>query len=477
MKPLKKRFVALLTAGLVTISALTPVSAKGVLNMKDMYRDQWFYSAANYCISNSLMVGTTDDTFSPKQDVTRAMFVQTLYRMSEEKFKGKGTSYSDVKKKDWFKEAVDWASNNEIVKGTSKTEFQPQELITREQIAVMMQNYAKYKGFITDDDPGTREDLSRFSDEGQISYWARDSVSWVVGERLLGGYTDGTLLPQNTTNRAEVAVVIAKFCDVFQNPGSVDWAMVRGVNHMGYNLTTPENTHWAFDASKYNGFNYVETDVRLTKDRVPVLLHDATINRTARNKDGSKIEGNLYLSSLTFDEVRQYDFGIFFDEQYAGTQIPSLDEFIAQCRKLGLHPYLELKPDVGYNDEDIENIVKIVKKYKWQYNTTWISYSDAILAKVEKLLPEARLGVVCNYVAPTVIPQAKKLQNGKNQVFIDSLKFDPDSIQQCRESGFPMEVWVIDDENIILNLDRYISGLTSNRYSASALINKQKHEN
>ena len=474
---MRRKLIALITAMVLLMSVIPAVSAKGVLNMKDMYRDQWFYSAANYCISNSLMVGTSNVSFSPKNDVTRAMFVQTLYRMSEEKFSGKSVSFTDVKKKDWFKEAVDWAASHKIVRGVSKKEFHPQDAITREQIAVMIKNYAKYRKYIKNDETIDSTVLDQYADRDSISSWAKKALAWAVNMHLIGGYTDGTILPKETTNRAEVAVVIAKFCDVLQNPGSVDWAMVRSVNHMGYNLTTPENTEWAFDAAKYNGFNYVETDVRLTKDRVPVLLHDATINRTARYTDGSKLQGNVYLSSLTYDEVRKYDFGIFFNEKYKGTKIPSLEEFIAQCRKLGLHPYLELKPDVGYGEEDIKKIVSIVQKYKWQYNTTWIGYSDRLLKMVREFLPEARLGVVCNYVAPSVIPAARELQNGKNTVFIDSLKFDPDSIELCRKNDFPMEIWVVDDENIILNLDRYVSGVTSNRYSASALLNKHRMAN
>ena len=182
----------------------------------------------------------------------------------------------------------------------------------------MIKNYAKYKKYIREEDTTGVTVLDQFSDRDNVSSWAKKALAWAVKEHLIGGYTDGTILPKETTNRAEVSVVIAKFCDVFQNPGSVDWAMVRSINHMGFNLTTPENTEWSFDAAKFNGFNYVETDVRLTKDRVPVLLHDATINRTARNADGSKLQGNVYLSSLTFDEVRKYDFGLFYNEKYKG---------------------------------------------------------------------------------------------------------------------------------------------------------------
>ena len=97
---MRRKLTALAAALMILVSVLPAASAKGVLNMKDMYRDQWFYSAANYCISNSLMVGTSNVSFSPKNDVTRAMFVQTLYRMSEEKYTGKSVSFTDVKKKE-----------------------------------------------------------------------------------------------------------------------------------------------------------------------------------------------------------------------------------------------------------------------------------------------------------------------------------------------------------------------------------------
>ena len=210
---MRRKLIALVTALVLLMSVIPAVSAKGVLNMKDMYRDQWFYSAANYCISNSLMVGTSNVSFSPKNDVTRAMFVQTLYRMSEEKFTGKSVSFNDVKKKDWFKEAVDWAASHKIVRGVSKKEFHPQDAITREQIAVMIKNYAKYRKYIKNDEAIDSTVLDQYADRDSISSWAKKALAWAVNMHLIGGYTDGTILPKETTNRAEVAVVIAKFCE------------------------------------------------------------------------------------------------------------------------------------------------------------------------------------------------------------------------------------------------------------------------
>ena len=96
---------------------------------------------------------------------------------------------------------------------------------------------------------------------------------------------------------------------------------VKAVAHRGYSSTAPENTLPAYKLAKQNGFNYVECDVSMTSDGVPMLLHDATINRTSN--------GSGTLSQMTYAEVREYDFGSWKSSAYAGTVIPTFEEFIA----------------------------------------------------------------------------------------------------------------------------------------------------
>ena len=91
---------------------------------------------------------------------------------------------------------------------------------------------------------------------------------------------------------------------------------VKGVNHRGYSTVAPENTLPAYVLSRKMGFQYAECDVSFTSDGVPVLLHDSTIDRTS--------DGSGSIGSLTLEEVRQYDFGSWKGEQYAGTKIPTL---------------------------------------------------------------------------------------------------------------------------------------------------------
>lgn len=109
----------------------------------------------------------------------------------------------------------------------------------------------------------------------------------------------------------------------------------------------------AFQSALLRGYKAVETDVQFTKDNVPVILHDSTINRTSN--------GSGRIMDLTFDEVRQYDFGSWKSEAYADEKIPSFQEFIEFCKENSVHPYIELKTTITQNDiEKIQKLLEIV---------------------------------------------------------------------------------------------------------------------
>ncbi|MDW4573158.1 glycerophosphodiester phosphodiesterase family protein [Microbacterium sp. M3] len=91
-------------------------------------------------------------------------------------------------------------------------------------------------------------------------------------------------------------------------------------SHRGGAATAPENTLPAVTAALAGGFEYVEVDVALTADRHPVLMHDNSVDRTT--------DGHGRLAALTLAEVRALDAGAWFDEAYAGTPVPTLDEFL-----------------------------------------------------------------------------------------------------------------------------------------------------
>ena len=104
---------------------------------------------------------------------------------------------------------MNWAAECGIVNGFGDGTFGPEQNITREQMAQILMNYAKYKGY----DMTAKGDVSAFTDAAEISGWAQDAVSWAVGEKILSGKGNGILDPAGTATRAEVAQIFMNFCE------------------------------------------------------------------------------------------------------------------------------------------------------------------------------------------------------------------------------------------------------------------------
>lgn len=239
---------------------------------------------------------------------------------------------------------------------------------------------------------------------------------------------------------------------------------VKAVNHRGYSTGAPENTIPAYIMSKQKGFTYVECDVSFTSDGVAVLLHDATIDRTS---NGS---GNI--SNMTYEQVLQYDFGSWLSSEYEGVKIPTFMEFIILCKRLGLHPYIELKSNGSYTQAQITQIVKEVEKCGMTGKVTYISFNNTYLGYVKNADSNARLGLLANPLNSTKISQAVALKTDTNEVFMDAkLSTVTDSlINSCISNGLPLEVWTINTEGEIISMPSYVSGVTSDNLIAGEIL-------
>ncbi len=173
-------------------------------------RTHWAKSAIESAVAKGLFAGTSPTTFHPDQAMNRAMLVTVLYRMEKEPTaEGRGKSFADVSAGAYYAKAVAWASDKGIVAGYSETQFGPEDTITREQLAVILNRYATYKGHNT----SKTADLAAFQDADQISEWARVPVQWANVMKLLNGRTSTTLAPKGSATRAEVAKILVTFQD------------------------------------------------------------------------------------------------------------------------------------------------------------------------------------------------------------------------------------------------------------------------
>lgn len=179
------------------------------LPFSDVRIADWFYNDVKYVYEKGMMSGTAADVFAPNATTTRAMIVTILYRLEGSPAVTGTNAFVDVPAGQWYTDAVNWAAANQIVKGTSATTFAPNDSITREQMAAILYRYAQYKGY----DVTKKADLSGYSDNGQVSAYAKDALAWANAAKLINGVTNTTLAPQGNATRAQVSAILHRFCD------------------------------------------------------------------------------------------------------------------------------------------------------------------------------------------------------------------------------------------------------------------------
>ena len=153
----------------------------------DIDQSAWYHDGVHYMIENGMMNGVGNGMFEPNGSVTRAMLVTILYRQAgSPSVEGKTNPFIDVKPNKYYTDAVIWAFHNGIVNGTTPTTFEPEEPVTREQIATILYRQAGSPAV-------TETDLSHFLDASDVSSYAANAVRWAVSEGVIKGSKIGTV--------------------------------------------------------------------------------------------------------------------------------------------------------------------------------------------------------------------------------------------------------------------------------------------
>ena len=205
-----KRFLSILLTLCMVLGMFpgTVFAANSSVPFTDVKEADWFYDAVQYVYENGMMSGTGASTFSPDTTTTRCMIVTILHRM-EGTPSATGAEFTDVPADQYYSDAVAWASANGIVSGYGNGIFGPNDTITREQMATILYRYVQYKGY----DAETTGDVSTFADGSQVSSYAVEAMNWAVGSGLISGVGNNTLAPKGSATRAQVAVILMRFCN------------------------------------------------------------------------------------------------------------------------------------------------------------------------------------------------------------------------------------------------------------------------
>ena len=167
----------------------------------------WAAEAIRFVYENELFRGVSDTEFAPDATMTRGMLVTVLYRLAGQP-EAAAAGFVDVAAEAWYARAVAWAAENGIVLGYGDS-FGPNDLVTREQMAVILMRYAALRGLSS----GDAAAIEGFADAGEISDWAAAALAWAHAEGLILGRTETTIVPHGNATRAEVATILMRFVE------------------------------------------------------------------------------------------------------------------------------------------------------------------------------------------------------------------------------------------------------------------------
>ena len=189
---------------------------KAEVDVTEMFTDvtkNWAYPGIQYCVTHGIMGGMGDGTFAPTGTTTRAQIVQILYNLEGTPAVSGTTPFTDLTA-NWYKPAILWAYQNNVVAGKSPTTFDPEGPVTREQIAVILTQYMF--NVLKMNRTWTPADLSTFPDGAQVSGWAKEAMQDAVALGLINGTkaSDGVVYldPQGSAARQQVATILMNFC-------------------------------------------------------------------------------------------------------------------------------------------------------------------------------------------------------------------------------------------------------------------------
>ncbi len=173
----------------------------------DVSNKQWYYGVINEAYQLGLMTGATDTLFKPNANMNRGMVAIVFHRMEGSKKVEYSSIFPDVANKQYYTTSVLWAKQAGVINGYTDGTFKPLRNVSREEMATMIYNFARYKGL----DMSASKDITYFSDYAKITPYARVTLQWAVEKGLMSGKDNGTRLdPLGTATRAECSKMLVQ---------------------------------------------------------------------------------------------------------------------------------------------------------------------------------------------------------------------------------------------------------------------------
>ncbi|MEO6200073.1 MAG: glycerophosphodiester phosphodiesterase family protein [Cryobacterium sp.] len=223
--------------------------------------------------------------------------------------------------------------------------------------------------------------------------------------------------------------------DVFGSlraPGEV--AFVAG--HRGDGSAAPENTMPAFDRALESSIDFVETDVQLTKDGVPVLFHDVRLDRTTN--------GRGTVAEHTMEQLRKLDAGSWYGEAYAGTRIPTLDTFLARLATSDKKALVELK--FSWTAAELRPIITLIDQHALRDRVVLQSFSLETLANLQRVAARYPRMMLVRELPADPVPMARQFGVIALATTAVAVAKSPEAVVRLHEAGIGVVCYTLNSQ-------------------------------
>jgi glycerophosphoryl diester phosphodiesterase len=209
------------------------------------------------------------------------------------------------------------------------------------------------------------------------------------------------------------------------------------IAHRGASGHAPENTFAAFQRAIELGAQFIETDLHLTRDAKFVAIHDSTLERTSNGRGA--------VHDATLAELRELDMGKWYDREFAGQRIPTLEDILTFSREKDVVFYLEIKYDVAWGMH--HTLVAAIRAAQNAQRTIVISFDPSTLAAIRRVDPSIMVGLLADETSepggPDVVRSA--VHAGARQLCLHSSLISTEMVERAHGADLQVVGWTIND--------------------------------
>lgn len=225
------------------------------------------------------------------------------------------------------------------------------------------------------------------------------------------------------------------------------------IAHRGDSSAAPENTLPALSSSAAVGSEYLEVDIRVSKDGVPIVIHDSTVDRTT--------DGTGVVAEMTFDQLRALDAGSWFDETFAATRIPTLDEVLAHAAEHGTRVLLEYKGT--WKRSGVGTTMEMIEAAGLEDRVIAQSFSAKTVANISDVAPDLPVGWLVESIDASVVATARTIGADAVNPTIATAQ----TVAMAHRAGLGVFVWTHDADADWEELTAMgVDGIVTNRPEA-----------